>query len=145
MKNSMETIFKAPTTGFFRKIPNRKKISNEEFNLCQAETSLDAIIKSIISQINNKSLGNDGLKAVFHKYFSIELAPVLLNAYDSWRELGSISVTSRTRIISAIYKQSDKRDTENYRANLFLNLYYKIYTTILQLPPLQKWLFFFIK
>ena len=35
----------AATTEFVRKIPNRKKISNEHFNLCEAEISLDEIIK----------------------------------------------------------------------------------------------------
>ena len=31
----------ATTTEFLSKIPNRKKISNEHFNLCEAEISLD--------------------------------------------------------------------------------------------------------
>ena len=67
-------------------------------------------MKSINSQTSNTSPGNDGLKAVFYKHFSNELAPVLLDVYDSWGKLGTISVTSRTRIISAIYKKGDKRD-----------------------------------
>ena len=40
----------AATTEFDRKIPNRKKISNEYFNLCEAEISLNEIIKSINSE-----------------------------------------------------------------------------------------------
>ena len=35
----------AATTEFVWKIPNRKKISYEHFNLCEAEISLDEIIK----------------------------------------------------------------------------------------------------
>ena len=38
----------AATTEFVSKIPNRKKIFNEHVNLCEAERSLDEIIKSII-------------------------------------------------------------------------------------------------
>ena len=91
-------------------------------------TSLDEIIKSINSQTNNKSSGNGGLKAVFYKHFPNELAPVLLDVYDSWGKLGTISVTSRIGIISTTYKTGDKRDIENYRPTSFLNLYYKIYT-----------------
>ena len=53
----------AATTEFVWKIPNRKKISYEHFNLCEAEISLDEIIKSINSETNNKPPGNDGLKA----------------------------------------------------------------------------------
>ena len=53
-------------------------------------------------------------------------------------------VTSRTGIISAIYKKGDKRDIENYRTISFLNLYHKIYTTILKVTSATK-LFFAIK
>ena len=60
----METTSKAATTEFLSKIPNRKKISNEDFNLCEAETSLDEVIQSINSQTNNKSPGNDGLNSL---------------------------------------------------------------------------------
>ena len=31
----------APTTEFLSKIPNRKKISHEQFNLCEIQISLD--------------------------------------------------------------------------------------------------------
>ena len=48
---------------FGKLIPSRKKISNEHFNLCESEISLDEIIKSINSETNNKPPGNDGLKA----------------------------------------------------------------------------------
>ena len=123
-------ISKAATTEFLSKIPNKKKISNEDFNLCEAEISLDKIIKFINSQTNNKFSGNFGLKAVFYKYLSNELPPALLDVYDFWEKLGTISVTSRTGIIPAIYKKDDKRDIENYRPISFLNLDYKIYTTI---------------
>ena len=51
----------AATTEFLRKVPNRKKISNEHFNLCEAQISLDEIIKFINSETNNKSLCIDGL------------------------------------------------------------------------------------
>ena len=39
-------------TGFVSKIHNRKKISNRQFDLCEAKISLDEIIKSINSQTN---------------------------------------------------------------------------------------------
>ena len=72
----------AATTEFVCKIPNRKKISNEHFNLCEAEISLDEIIKSINSE-TNKPPYNDCLTAKFYKHFSNELALVLLDVYDS--------------------------------------------------------------
>ena len=48
-----ETTSKAPTTEFLSKIPNRKKISNEKFNLREAKISLDEMLKSIDSQTIN--------------------------------------------------------------------------------------------
>ena len=89
-----------------RKIPNREKIFNEHFNLCEAEISLDEIIKSINSETNNQSPGNDGLTAEFYKHFSNEAAPVLLDdVYDSWGKFDIMGVTSRTGIISTIHKK----------------------------------------
>ena len=60
----------AATTEFVCKIPNRKKISNEHFNLCEAEISLDEVIKSINSE-TNKPPGNDGLKADFYNTLQV--------------------------------------------------------------------------
>ena len=57
--------------------------SNEQFNLCMTKTSLGEIMKFLNSQTNNKSSGNDGLTAEFHKHFSNELTPVDLVIYDS--------------------------------------------------------------
>ena len=95
----------AATTEFLWKIPNRKKISNEHFNLCEAEISLDEIIKSINFETNNKPPGSDGHIAEFYKHSSNELAPVLLDVYDSWGKLDTMGVTYRTGIISVICKR----------------------------------------
>ena len=54
MKLYTKWISAAATTKFVSKIPNGKKISNEHFNLCEAEISLDEIIKSINSETINK-------------------------------------------------------------------------------------------
>ena len=51
----------AAATEFVCKIPNRKKISNEHFNLYEVEMFLDEIIKSINSETHNKHPGNGGL------------------------------------------------------------------------------------
>ena len=60
-------------------------------------------IKSINSETNNKSAGNNDLTTEFNKYFSNELTPVLLDVYDSWRKLGTLCVTFRN------YKKGDKK------------------------------------
>ena len=77
--STKETTSKSATAEFLPKILNRKKISNEQFNLCETKISLDEIIKSINSQ-RNESPGNDGFTAKFYKLFSNELATVLLDS-----------------------------------------------------------------
>ena len=42
-----------------------ERISNEQLNFWEAKIYLDLIMKSINSQANNKSLGNDGFIADF--------------------------------------------------------------------------------
>ena len=59
----------AATTEFVCKIPNRKKKSNEHFNLCEVEICLDEIIKSINSETNDKPPGNCSLTAEFQTLF----------------------------------------------------------------------------
>ena len=63
-KSEKSEPFKAFTTEFV-KIRNRTKISNEQFNLCEAKIYLDEIIRFINSQIKNKSPGNDDLTTGF--------------------------------------------------------------------------------
>ena len=55
----------AATTEFISKIPNRKEISNEHFNLCEAEISSDEIIKLI----NLKQLINLGVMMALQQNF----------------------------------------------------------------------------
>ena len=68
------------------------------------------------SETNDKSSGNDGLTAEFYKQFSNELAPVLLDVYDSWEKLGTMGVTSRRGISMIFYiKKMIKKILKNYR------------------------------
>ena len=115
----------AATTEFVCKIHNRKKISNEHFNL--------EIIKPINSETNNKLPGNNGLTAEFYRNFSNELAPALLFAYDSWRKLNTMGVTYRRGTISAIrtlfrtnyFRKTHSRPNEKYPNRIMWN-YLKI-------------------
>ena len=92
-----------------------KKISNERFNLCEAKIWLNEIIKSTNSQTSNNSPGNDGLTAEFYKNVFIELVPILLDVYNFCEKVDTIGFTSRTGIVSFIYKKGDKRDISHCR------------------------------
>ena len=79
-------------------------------NICRC------FIKSINSETNNKSPGNNGLTAEFYKHFLNELTPVVLDVYDSWGKLGTMGFTSGTEISMIFYiKKVIKNILQNYR------------------------------
>ena len=53
--------------------------------------------------MNNKSPGNDDLTAEFYQHSSNEVTLVFLDVYDSWGNLGTMGVTSRTGISMICY------------------------------------------
>ena len=61
----------------FSKISNKTKISNKQFHHCEGNIFLEKITKSINSQTNIKSSGNDSLRAKFYKHLSNEIYPIL--------------------------------------------------------------------
>ena len=87
-----DKVSESATEELLNKIPPNRKISKEHFKLCEAEIYLDEIIKAINSQKNNKSPGNDGLTAEFYKQFLNELAPILLEVYNSWNNLALLAL-----------------------------------------------------
>ena len=54
-------------------ISNKKKNSNKQFHYCEANIFLEKVTKSINSQTNIKSSGNDSLTAKFYENLSNEL------------------------------------------------------------------------
>ena len=57
----------------FRKISNKKKISNKQFHHCERKIVLKKVTNSINSQTNIKSSGNDSVTTKFYKHLSNEL------------------------------------------------------------------------
>ena len=61
----------------FGKTYNKKNISNKQFHHCETNIFLEKVTKSINSQTNIKSSGNDSLTAKLYKRVSNELSPIL--------------------------------------------------------------------
>ena len=75
MKSSIQNrqMSKTAIVELFSKISNKKKISNKQFHHCEANIFLEKVTKSINSQTNIKSSGNDSLAVKFYKHLSNEL------------------------------------------------------------------------
>ena len=65
------------------------KISNEQFHLCGTEISLK-IYKTVLN----------------------ELSPILLDVFESWDKFDTMAISSRTGLMSVIYKKIDKKTLE---------------------------------
>ena len=115
MKNSAprRQLPKLQLLNFFAKFLTERKSLMKTLTFARGKHLLTKS-QNLYSQTNN-----DGLKAVFYKHFPKELAAV------PWM-LGTMGVTSRTGIISAIYEKSDKRDIYVYIFNIY-NMIYIIY------------------
>ena len=119
LKNSIKGFIQKRQTSktaiaeLFSKISNKKKISNKQFHHCEANIFLEKVTKSINSQTNMKSSGNDSLTANFINTFQMNYPITFINnilsnnayVYQSWENLGTMGVSSRTGVISAIYKK----------------------------------------
>ena len=61
----------------FSNISNRKKISNKQIHHWEANNFLEKFTKSVNTQTNINSPGNDSLTAKLYKHLSNELYPIL--------------------------------------------------------------------
>ena len=69
--------YKTAFAELFSKTYNEKKTLNKQFHHCEATIFLEKVTKSISSQKNIKSPGNDSLTAKLYIRISNELSPIL--------------------------------------------------------------------
>ena len=77
------------------------------------ETLLHEIIKSINSEANNKSPGNDDVTAEFYKHFSNEQAPFLLDVHDFWGSLAPWGLYLKQEAYRSNIKKVKEKKTKN--------------------------------
>ena len=69
--------YKTVIAELFTKTYDKKKITNKQSHHCEPNIFLEKVRKSINSQTNIKSSGNDSLTTKLYKRVSNELSPIL--------------------------------------------------------------------
>lgn len=109
-----------------------KSINLNDKEWCDAPLSIEEVEQAINGLNKNKSPGSDGLPSEFYLVFKEQIAPLLLQLFNSI-ELSQITPASLTKgIITLVFKNKGDRDRlENYRPISLLNTDYKILSKII--------------
>ena len=106
---------------------NIPKLSENLSLDCDGLLTYTECYKALEKFDNNKSPGNDGLTAEFHKTFWPILGNLLVDSLNAAYLNGKLSNSQRQAIIRLIAKKDkDRRYVENWRPISLLNVDYKI-------------------
>ena len=113
---------------FFRYV---NTISDEFSELLKASITVEEIWDAIVSFIEGKTPGPDGLGVEFYKTVFSVIKDDLVRLFNSWFEGGFIPAKNLAGLITLIPKKEPLDDIVNYRPINLLNVDLKIYTKIL--------------
>ena len=113
---------------FFRYV---NTISDEFSELLKASITVEEIWDAIVSFIEGKTSGQDGLGVEFYKTVFSVIKDDLVRLFNSWFEGGFIPAKNLAGLITLIPKKELLDDIVNYRPINLLNVDLKIYTKIL--------------
>ena len=119
----------AEQTFFLNKITHR--LSHTEAALCEGEITLEECTAALNSFATNKSPGVDGLSYEFYRAFWTLLGPDLISVLNASFNVGKLSLSQRTGIITLLYKKGDKLDPKHWRPITLLCTDYKILAKVL--------------
>ena len=103
------------------------KLTNNEARICDGKLTVDESYKSLQLVENNKSPGNDGLKAEFYRAFWHTLGNLMVDSLNFSYDYGELSISQKGAIITLIEKKDkDKRNLSNWRPISLVNVDVKI-------------------
>ena len=89
-------------------------ISDDNYNICEAEITEDNLLAALKSIPNNKTPGNDGLSKEFYGTFWEDITDVFINSLKQAKIEGSLSISQRQAVIKLLEKKDrDKRYIKN--------------------------------
>ena len=113
---------------YLKDLKTIKKLSSRSKSALDQEIT-EAELKETIKGLKpNKSPGKDGLTGEFYKIFWDELKDIYLDMVRQSLGEGQLPLTTRTAVISLIYKKGEKNLLSNYRPISLTNLDFRILT-----------------
>ena len=108
------------------------KISEEDFELLEADITSEEIGIALKALALGKSPGTDGLPADFYKFFYKKIKETLYQVYIEDIKKGKLHLSTQRGIISLLEKQGkDGLELKSWRPLTLLNTDYKIISKVL--------------
>ena len=104
------------------------KLNNEQVICCEGDVTAEEMAVALKSMNSGSSPGLDGLSTEFMKVFWCKLCSILVNAFNTSFEKGSLSYTQTSAVITLVYKGKDlpKSKLASWRPISLTNTDYKI-------------------
>ena len=84
-------------------------ISDDNYNMCEAETTEDNLLVALKSIPNDKAPGNDGLSKEFYETFWEDIKDIFINALKQAKIGDSLTISQRQAVVKLLEKKD--RDT----------------------------------
>ena len=107
------------------------KLTDEQKTLCDGLLTIDECTDAIFSMKTNKSPGLDGLTVEWYRKFWEKLKYILVKVLNNGYEIGQLSHSQRTSVLSLLYKKGDPTSLNNYRPISLLNVDLKLVSFVL--------------
>ena len=86
-------------------------INDENYTICEAESTEDNLLVALKSIPNNKTPQNNGLSKEFYETFREDIKDVFINSLKQATIEGSLSISQRQAVIK-LSKKKKKKKTE---------------------------------
>ena len=98
-------------------------ISDENYNICEAEITGDNLLGALKSMPNHKTPGKDGLSKEFYETFWEDIEDVFINSLKQVKIEDSLKYITKTSCYKTFRKKDKyKRCIKNWRPISFLNI-----------------------
>ena len=85
-------------------------ISNDNYNICNAEITEDNLLVALKKIPNNKTPRNDGLSKKFYETFLEDIKDISINFLERAKIEGSLRISQRQAVIKVLEKKTEIED-----------------------------------